>query len=339
MISDVSSIVRLNDWAGRIVLAFYGMGTTIVALLNLRGYLIPALAVVALVLLWIALAVLARPDREEFGMSLPSTITIVAIVAVVTAISCWNIADVENPGYSTWPLGAMTFLLFVLALRGRRGWAWVGFAALAAVSIVTAVFSDQDSLMVINNVARQSGTLLIGTLFALVLRRSSQTITAIQSNQLTRTTVAAASAAATREHAAQNARLERDARPALERILQPEPLTEEEQRHFLLLEGTLRDGIRATGFSGERIAEATRAARERGLTVVLLDDRGSELVDGERDLVEAALLEQLTTTGNGAITARLSPLDREELATIVVEEGGEYRRVVVTHDGAEVTHL
>ena len=337
MITDVASIVRLNDWAGRIVLAFYGMGTTIVAVLNLRGAIIPGLAIVALVLLWIALAVLARPDKDPFGLR--STIAIVTIVAVVTAISCWNIADVENPGYTTWPLGAMTFLLFVLALRGRRGWAWVGFAALAAVSIVTAVFSDQDTLMVINNVARQSGTLVLGTIFALVLRRSSQTITAIQSNQLTRTTVAAVSAAATRERAAQNARLERDARPALERILQDEPLSDEEQQHFLLLEATLRDGIRASGFSGERIAEATREARERGLTVVLLDDRGSELVDGERDLVEAALLEQLTTTGDGSITARLSPHDRDELATIVVEEGGEYRRVVVTHEGTEVTHL
>ena len=233
----------------------------------------------------------------------------------------------------------MTFLLFVLALRGRRGWAWGGFALLAAVSIVTGVFSDQNALTVINDVARQSGTLLLGTLFALVLRRSSQTITAIQSNQLTRTTVAAASAAATRERAAQNARLERDARPALERILQPQPLSPDEQQHFSLLEATLRDGIRASGFSSERIAEATRAARQRGLTVVLLDDRGGELVDGERDIVEAALLEQLTGTAEGAITARLSPLDREELATIVIEEGGQYRRVVVTHDGAEVTHL
>ena len=98
-------------------------------------------------------------------------------------------------------------------------------------------------------------------------------------------------------------------------------------------------GIRASGFSSERIAEATRQARERGLTVTLLDDRGIDLIDGERDVVEEALLEQLTTTADGSITARLSPHDRGELATIVVEEGGEYRRVVVTHSGAEVTHL
>jgi hypothetical protein len=335
--TDITSILRLNDWTGRVILIFYGVGTTIVAVLNLTGLIIPALGVLALVLLWFGLYVLSRPDKEPF--SLVSTWVVIAVVAAVTAISSWNIADVENPGYSTWPLGAMTFLLFVLALRGRRGLAWIGFCVLAATSVVAALIAHLQVLNVVYDVARQSATLLIGTLFALVLRRSSQTITSIQANQLRRTTIAAASAAATRERAAQNARLERDARPALERILSSTPLSEEELRDFILLEATLRDGIRATGFSSDRIAQAARAARERGLVVMLLDDRGIDLVDHERELVEHALLEQLNTTKDGSVTARLSPHDRDELATIVVEEGGEYRRVVVTHDEVLVTHL
>ena len=337
MNTDITSILRLNDWAGRVVLLFYGVGTTVVALLNLKGLIVPWLGIVSIVLLWLALFLLARPDREPFSVS--TTLVIIGTVATVTGISSWNIANPEHPGYASWPWGAMTFVLLVLALRGRRGFAWIGFAALAAIAIVAAVVAHQQVFSVIYDVARQSATLLIGTLFALALRRASQTITAIQSNQLTRTTVAAASAAATRERATQNERLERDARPALERILDPTPMSHEELRNFVLLESTLRDGIRATGFSGERIAAATRDARERGLTVVLLDDRGSELLDRERDLVESALLDQLQSTVDGAITARLSPHDRDELATIVVEEGGEYRRVVVTHETVEVTHL
>lgn len=337
MNTDITSILRLNDWAGRVVLLFYGVGTTVVALLNLKGMTVPWLGVVSVALLWVALFLLARPDREPF--SLVTTLTIIGTVAAVTALSSWNIADPEHPGYATWPLGAMTFVLLVLALRGRRGFAWLGFATLAVIAVLAAIIAHQQVFSVIYDVVRQSATLLIGTLFALALRRASQTITAIQSNQLTRTTVAAASAAATRERAAQNARLERDARPALERILEPTPMSAEELRNFVLLESTLRDGIRATGFSSERIAAATRDARERGITVVLLDDRGSDLLDHERAQVELALLAQLETTADGAITARLSPHDRDELATIVVEEGGEYRRVVVTHETVEVTHL
>ena len=337
MNTDITSLLRLNDWAGRVVLLFYGLGTTIVALLNLSGHLFPWLGVISILMLWAALILLALPDHEPFRIS--TTLTVIGIVAVVTGLSSWNIADPAHPGYASWPWGAMTFVLLVLALRGRRGFAWIGFAALAVIAIVAAYVAHQQVFSVIYDIARQSATLLIGTLFALALRRASQTITSIQSNQLTRTTVAAASAAATRERAAQNARLERDARPALERILEPTPMSAEELRNFVLLESTLRDGIRATGFSSDRIATATREARERGLTVVLLDDRGSDLLDRERALVESALLDQLESTADGAITARLSPHDREELATIVVEEGGEYRRVVVTHETVEVTHL
>lgn len=335
--TDITSLLRLNDWSGRIVLIFYGVGTTIVAALNLGGLTIPAFGIASLVLLWLGLAILARPDEEPF--MLRSTLAVIAIVVLVTCLSCWNIANPAMPGYATWHLGAMTFLLLVLALRGRRAMAWIGFALLFLVSFVSALFTAQDPLMVFNDCARQAATLLIGTLFALVLRRSGQTITAIQNNQLTRATIAAATAAATRERAIQNARLERDARPALERILAPEPLSPKELRHFALLESMLRDGIRATGFSSDGLAEATRIARERGLSVTLLDDRGSELTDDERERVENALLDQLESTAEGSITARLSPHDRDELATIVVEEGGEYRRVVVTQSAVEVTHL
>ena len=337
MNSEITTILRLNGWAGWLVLGLYGTGTTIVALLNLDGLVVPALGVVALVLLWGGLVILGLPNAEP--LELRSTLALLLIVSGTTAISSWNLVDPAKPGYATWPLGAMTFLLFVLALRGRRGYAWVGFGALALVSIIVALVTDLDIVRVVNDVLRQSATLVIGTLFAIILRRASQTITAIQNNQLTRATLAAANSAATRERAAQNARLERDARPALERIISDVPLSTEELRHFALLESTLRDGIRATGFSGENIAEAARLARDRGLRVVLLDDRGIDLTEDDRLRIEGALLQQLEETTEGSITARLSPDDRDEIATIVVEENGEYRRVVVTPFEVEITHL
>lgn len=337
MNSEISTLLRLNGWAGWLVLGLYGLGTTIVAVLNLGGLIVPALGVVALVLLWAGLVLLALPNAEP--LELRSTLGLLLIVSATTAISSWNVVNPDSPGYATWPLGAMTFLLFVLALRGRRGFAWIGFGALAFVSVIVALVTDSDIMRVVNDVLRQSATLIIGTLFAIVLRRASQTITSIQNNQLTRATLAAATSAATRERAAQNARLERDARPALERIISDEPLSYEELKHFALLESTLRDGIRATGFSGETIADAARLARDRGLRVVLLDDRGADLSEADKARVEAAVLQQLEETTEGSITARLSPDDRDEIATIVVEENGEYRRVVVTPFDVEITHL
>jgi type II secretory pathway pseudopilin PulG len=330
-------MLRLNDWAGRLVLIFYGVGTTVVAILSVDGFLFPILAVASLFYLWAGLAILARSDTEPF--SLLGTLVVVGIVGVVAAISCWNVVNPSDPGYSTWYLGAMTFLLLVLALRGRRGWAWIGFLVLSSITVLGAALADQEVLLSIMFIVRQAAILLIGTLFALVLRRASQTITSIQNSQLARATQAATISAASRERDAQNARLERDARPALERIRTGVPLSAEELHSLVLLESTLRDGIRAVGLSSDRLARATREARDRGLRVVLLDDRGAELSAEQRVAVESAIIDQFESTHDGSVTARLSPHDRDELATIVVEQGGAYRRVVVGADDVEVTYL
>lgn len=327
MNSDITSILRLNSGAGRIVLVFYGVGTTIVALMNLGGLVQPILGIVALALLWAGLALLGLPQGEP--IALQWTIAIVAIVAIVTAISSGNIANPANPGFATWHLGAMTFLLFVLALRGRRGFAWIGFAALAAVSLVVAVLFEQELGRVVNDVLRQSATLIIGTLFAIVLRRATHTISAIQASQLRLAKQADVAADATGQSAAQSSRLEAEARPALERVIDPRPFTQQELDAFAALEASMRFGVQPRSLSGDRLADATRQASDRGLNVTLFDDRGAALSPQDRALLEEAMLPLLADKNVSSIIARLSPEGTDEIATIVVEESGQFRRVVV----------
>lgn len=337
MKSDVTSILRLTGLGGRVLLAFYGLATTVVAILNIGDYHSPVLAVVSVVLLYVSLSVLAMPSEEPFG-AVPTTI-LIALVAITTIISAWNIADPSSPGYANWHLGAMTFLLLVLALRGRPKQAWLGYGIFAAIEITSTFFTALSLPAVATDIARQAATLLIGSLFAMLLRRASRTITAIQETQLSRAAARAATAAASGERERQVARLERDARPALDRILSGDELTAAEREGFALLEAGLRDGIRAAGFSGDSIANETRAARARGLHVVLLDDRGHELDESEHALIESALISELRATGVGTVTARLSPWGHDEIATIVVDEDGVFRRSVVSPDGVETTHL
>jgi hypothetical protein len=336
MNNEVSSILRLNGWAGRAVLGFYGLGTTVIAIMNMGGLIQPLFGYVALVFMWGGLVILGFVVGEPLGIWW--TAGIIGIVAFTTLISAGNVPDLAHSAFATWPIGETTFLLFVLALRGRRRLAWVGFAAFALISFGVAVLVQQDLGWVINSVLRQSGTLIIGTLFAIALRRATESISAIQAGQLKRSTLAAVAGTAAQERAIQNSRLEMDTRPALERIIAEEPFTPGDLRLFALLESSLRDSIQAAGFSGERIAEATRRARIRGLRVTLLDDRGTDLPPDDRARVEAVLLQQLAETGEGAIMALLSPEGRDEIATIVVEEGGRFRRVRITPTAVEVSH-
>lgn len=328
MNSSFAAILRLEDSRGRIILVLYGVATTLVATLNFSGLTAPLLGVLSLALLWIALAFLAFPSADRYGIV--STFVVVGLVIVITVLSSWNLADPQRPVYANWNLGATTFVLLVVLLRGRRIVAWAAFASVASLTLLASVTTTRGFTEGINDVARQAATLFIGTLFALFLRRTSRTISALQDAQLRRRTAEAAVLATTRERAVQNARLDRVARPALERILEDEPFTARELGEFVLLEAALRDSIRAAGFSTELLATEVWIARARGLQVILLDDRGAELGEDDRQRIESAVITELRATAYGTVTARLSPHGRSDIATIVVDEVGQYRRIVVS---------
>jgi len=322
-----TAILRLEDGRGRVILIMYGLATTLVASINLTGLVKPVLGIVALTLLWIALALLTFPGAEPYGIV--STFAVVGLVIVITLISSWNLADPTHPVYANWHLGASTFVLLVVLLRGRRLIAWTAFTTFASITLLASATTARGIGEGINDVLRQAATLFIGTLFALILSRTSRIITALQEAQLRRRAAEAAIVATTKERAVQNARLDRVARPALERILGDAPFSPRELGEFVLLEAALRDSIRAAGFSSELIATEAWHARARGLQVILLDDRGAELADDDRQRVEDAVIAELRATTYGTVTARLSPAGRSDIATIVVDEVGQYRRIVV----------
>lgn len=331
---ESSPVLRLNSRQGRILLAIYGAGTTLVAVLNLGGLVSPIAGIASLAFLWAALVILGLPGNDP--LSLPLTLGVLGAIAVITVLSSWNVADPNNPGYSAWHLGAVTIVLLVLALRGRRALAWAGFALLAVVTIASTFGTGQNLVGAVNDIARQAGTLAIGTLFALVLRRAGRTIAAIHESLLVRTSREAATDAAARERSVQNERLEREARPALERLLHPQPLSAAELQAITMLEASLRDGIHAAGFSSPAVAYEVRIARERGVRVILVDDRGSDLSDADRTLAETALVTELRMLHSGTVTARLSPAGSPEIASIVVSGDGLQHSVIVKRDSREI---
>jgi len=100
-----------------------------------------------------------------------------------------------------------------------------------------------------------------------------------------------------------------------------------------LLEAELRDEIRAPVFTGTPVVDMARAARRRGVEVVLMDDSGvHDLSEEARDQVVREACAQLRTTDRGRVVVRVFPPGRPELATIVVNGA----RMVVETDGVSV---
>ena len=65
MNTDVTSILRLNDSAGRVLLIFYGIGTSTVAILNLHGMLVPWAGVACIALLWAGTGWMLGRSQDE----------------------------------------------------------------------------------------------------------------------------------------------------------------------------------------------------------------------------------------------------------------------------------
>lgn len=258
-------------------------------------------------------------------------IGILGVLALSEFLMCLQVPPVGAAPFANWHLGAIALLLLILALRGRPGWAWAGYAGLFGASVAWATLSGLTVGDGVDLVIRHAGTLLGGTLFAVGLRRSMSTLAAINSQLSQNETAEAREIAAIEERQAQLVRLNSLARPALDRLASPHELTEAERADCLLVEASLRDAIRARALFVEPVISAARAARTRGVDVTLLDDSADQPpVDIE--VVARLVSAQLDAAASGQVIARVLPADRAVLATIVIE-GTERRMLAVTPAG------
>jgi hypothetical protein len=198
---------------------------------------------------------------------------------------------------------------------------------MAAVTIGWTVDVGQGVLAGVNQVDRHFGILLIGTLFNFAFRRTSARIRLLQKAQQDRlvSDAAADEAIATRRLYA--AALGESTREMLLLIARRGDLDQTDQRECLLIEASLRDRLRGRSFYRHALIEEVRAARMRGVDVVLLDDRGA--ADGTaaeeelRDAVAALVAVELATLESGRLTARLLPRGRPVIATVTTNRSPE----------------
>ncbi|KQV06361.1 hypothetical protein [Leifsonia sp. Root112D2] len=326
--SDATDLLQLTSFRARLVLLLFIATQVLLTIVALNLVTTPWRSILALVLVSFAAALLTVRVADAYPLSL--VLVIFAIVVTSTLLVTWNLPDSGPLGYAGWHWGAITFVLFVLALRERILWAWASFAAMAALSIAWAVSVGRGLGGGIDLIDRHAGLLLIATLFALALRRTSRRIDALAATQIEVAEREAASRTILAEQAEQTATLDTLARPALEAIASDAPLTESDRRDFVLLEALLRDRLRAAALLTPAITRAVQDARRNGVEVVLLDDRGDvEISAGALGEVEAAVLDAVRQPHIEGLTVRLLPAGREDVATVVAQHRGETRRTTI----------
>ncbi|OAK51483.1 hypothetical protein [Rhodococcoides kyotonense] len=111
------------------------------------------------------------------------------------------------------------------------------------------------------------------------------------------------------------------------------------RREAVLVEATLRDSIRAKALDVPDIAQAARAARERGVTVHLLDDGGlGPYETAVADEIRGAIVGHLRCATSGSITVRILPAGRPTLAAVVVQSGDHTERYEFPAPTGEQAH-
>lgn len=269
------------------------------------------------------------PLRYSYPLTLSGPAALWLVFAVIPI-------PTTNP-LQTWPLGASVAIYTFMCVRGRTLLAWVGLASLIGSSVLWAVVRGQGAAYGLSFSLINAAPLLMSTFFAFTIRPLARSIFELRRQSTMRIAAEAAASAVLEERDAQLERLDELARPLLERTAAGPDLEPDEELACILLEADLRDSLRARGLLDSRLQESVRAARIRGVTVVLLDDRSDAALASEiRTVMITSAVEHIDRIESGTATVRLLPAGRAVLATILVDAEQTYR-VEYAPDGSSTT--
>ncbi|MQY30778.1 hypothetical protein [Nocardia aurantia] len=265
-------------------------------------------------------------------LPLPVTAFVASAAPIATLLTVSNLTS-DAAHHMMWTTYASSYLMSVLVLRGRVLSAWLGMAGVAAVIVAEAVRADMPAGDVVGSVV-PIGTLIALSVFALIMRPTQRSLRILREEATIRAAAEATMAAADGERHRQLNRLDRVARPILERIAEGAELTAAEREECRLLEAELRDGLRAPQLVTDELSGAARGARSRGVEVILLDDGGfAGVPQWVRQRVIDSAARELDAANTGAVTVRVLPLGRRVLATVLAHSPRHDRRTEIDTDG------
>lgn len=317
--TDVSRLLFANSLGVKLIAGFFVLTTAVFTLATLDVLKHPGPSLAAMVLVSAAAILLIQRHPDPYPRRLAWTV--IGAVVVATVLVSWQLPDEGAFGRASWHLGANTWLLFFLTLRRRAWMAWLGFLLMAMATMHWAIDSGRGIGSGIGMLQTHAGILLVGTLFASNLRRTSARINAFNERSVAAAASYAAADAATEIRRQRVAELATAVVPLLERIADGDQLSPDDKLEFKSTEATLRDSVRGRHLMVPAVQDAVKRARLRGLEVNVLDDRGKPLSDGlAMSTVSSQIASLLDDAQDGTVTMRLHPENRA-LAVSFVAQG------------------
>ena len=274
-------------------------------------------------LLAIGLAALALLKRwPAHRMPARAAALVAATAGGANVLVLFQIDFAGWPGYAAWCLGAGAAVCCGLIARERPRQAWAGLALIIAVIGIWTLNTGREPIIII--------TLGAGQLFPLLIWHLTARISIDITARTAASEAAGAEITARRRAHQESETLMRQAMTSVRRRVEPlltaiadgAPITAGMRTRARMLEAELRDERRAPFFTGTRVIESARAARTRGIDVILLDDRGTSggLTDDAQKVVIGQAARALDDARQGQVVIRLlPPRQRPRLLSIVTD--------------------
>ncbi|NTV38387.1 MAG: hypothetical protein HGA51_00290 [Demequinaceae bacterium] len=333
---DATQLLGLTSPAARVVMWLFVFSNFVYAFATLDEVKRPEPVLLAVLVVNSAVFLLVREHADPFPLLW--TAAIIGAVALSTALVAFQLPDVGPPGRASWHLGSNLWMLFFLAMRRRPGAAWLGYGVMAAITLTWSLSAERGVLDAVFLLDTHAAILLVATLFALNLRRTARGI-----NEFDRRSVGSAIEAAEGATSAQIRKrrvveLRASAGHLLESIVSDGPPTDASAKlGYATAEALLRDGVRGRSLMTPRIAAAATSARERGVEVTLLDDRGQGLEAGDAMVrLSEIVVEQLDALTGGSATVRLAPKGRKVAVSIVMSDTTAHPRIELDDEGRRI---
>ena len=296
----------------------------LVTLLEVRAGSYRRLVPVIAGLLAIGLAALALIKRwPAHRMPARETALVVAAAGGANVLVLFQIDSAGWPGYTSWCIGAGTTLCCGLIARERPRQAWAGLVLTIIVIGMWTLDTGHNPIIIL--------TLGAGQLFPLVIWHLTARLSVDITARTAASETAGAEIAAQRRAHRESEALMRQAMTSVRRRVEPlltaiadgAPITAGMRARARMLEAELRDERRAPFFTGTRVIESARAARTRGIDVILLDDRGTGnglTHDAQKTIINQAI-RALDDARRGQVVIRLlPPRQRPGLLSIVTDD-------------------
>jgi hypothetical protein len=334
---DTSQLLDLTSPAARVVMWLFVFSNFLYAFVTIDEVKHPEPVLLAVLIVNSAVILLVREHADPFPMLW--TVAILAAVGLSTVLVAFQLPDVGPPGRASWHLGSNLWMLFFLAMRRRPGAAWVGYGIMAAITVSWSLSAGRGLLDAVFLLDTHAAILFVATLFALNLRRTARAINEFDSRAVDSAIEAAEGATSAQIRKRRVVELRASAAHLLESIVnEGPPVDARAKRGYATAEALLRDGVRGRSLMTPRIAAASTGARERGVEVTLLDDRGQGLATGDAMVrLSEVVVEQLDAINGGSVTVRLAPKGRRVAVSIVTSDTTAHPRVELDDDGRRLS--